>query len=280
MTDYLNYERVARAIAYIKVHSTEQPNLEDIADAVHLSPYHFHRVFREWAGVTPKEFLQYISLIHAKKLLERNQTLEETAFHTGLSGTGRLHDLFVNIEGMTPGEFKDGGRDLNIRFHFGESPFGATLIASTGKGICNLFFADHKEEAFRELKENWPNADFLEGKDRHIENLKKIFSDDWDDLDKIRLHLRATDFQLKVWEALLKIPAGKLVTYSDIAAEIGNPNASRAVGSAVGKNPVGYLIPCHRLIKKVGGIGEYRWGSTRKTAMIGWEAALANNKRQ
>lgn len=274
----IDYQRVAKAITYIKEHSTQQPNLDDIAEAVYLSPYHFHRMFKEWAGVTPKDFLQYISLEHAKKLLDKNQTIEEASFHTGLSSTSRLHDLFVNIEGMTPGEFKNKGQSLDIHYHFIESPFGNMLAASTGKGLCNLLFVDSRDDGMEKLKRAWPHANITEGKDQHIQNLEKIFNKDWEDLDKIKLHLQGTDFQLKVWEALLKIPSGKLASYSDIAKQIGNPRASRAVGTALANNPVAYLIPCHRVIKKVGGIGEYRWGSTRKTAMIGWEAAQKENE--
>lgn len=274
----IDYQRVAKAITYIKEHATEQPNLDDVAEAVHLSPYHFHRMFKEWAGVTPKEFLQYISLNNAKKLLNKNQTIEEATFHIGFSSSSRLHDLFVNIEGMTPGEFKKKGQALDIRYRFSKSPFGDILIASTGKGISNLSFVEERDESIRELKKSWPNANLTEGNDKHIENLKKILGDDWENLDEIKLHLQGTDFQLKVWEALLKIPVGQLATYSDVAQDIGNPKASRAVGSALANNPVAYLIPCHRVIKKVGGIGEYRWGSTRKTAIIGWEAAQVSGE--
>lgn len=271
-----HYQRVAKAITYINEHATEQPKLNDIANAIHLSPYHFHRLFKEWAGITPKAFLQYSSLSHAKRLLKENETIEEATFQTGLSSSSRLHDLFVNIEGMTPGEFKNGGEALRIRYQFFESPFGEVLAASTGKGICNLFFTDDEEQALRELRQHWSQADISEGEDEHLRNLRHIFSKNADDLDEIKLHIQGTDFQIKVWEALLRIPAGKLVTYSDVARSINNAKASRAVGSALARNPVAYLIPCHRVIKKVGGIGEYRWGDTRKTVIIGWEAALAS----
>jgi AraC family transcriptional regulator of adaptative response/methylated-DNA-[protein]-cysteine methyltransferase len=274
----INYKRVAKAINYIKEHSSEQPNLDEIANAVHLSPYHFHRIFKEWAGVTPKNFLQYISLSNAKKMLMDRQSIEQATFQTGLSGTSRLHDLFVNIEGMTPGEFKNGGQGLKISYQFGESPFGDILIASTGKGICGLMFVDSGDKALKELKDTWHNADFIEREDEHIAEVQKIFTGNWKEPHKIKLHLSGSDFQIKVWEALLKIPVGKLATYSVIADSIGNPKASRAVGTALANNPVAYLIPCHRVIKKAGGIGEYRWGSTRKTAIIGWEAAKTNAK--
>lgn len=268
-----DYQNVAKAITYIKEHAAEQPNLEDIAKAVHLSKYHFHRLFKDWAGVTPKAFLQYVSLNRAKKLLERDQTIEEATFHTGLSSTSRLHDLFVNIEGMTPGQFKKGGQELDIKYHFGESPFGEILVASTGKGICNLLFVNERESGLKNLHTAWPDATITEGKDGNIESMEKGFINDWQNLDQIKLHVQGTDFQLKVWEALLKIPTGNLTTYSSVAKQIDNPKAARAVGTALARNPVAYLIPCHRVIKKVGDIGEYRWGSIRKTALIGWEAA-------
>lgn len=273
----IDYQRVAKAITYINEHSTDQPQLDEVAKAVHLSPYHFHRMFKEWAGVTPKDFLQYISLNHAKKLLNKHKTIEETTFDTGLSSSSRLHDLFVNIEGMTPGEFKNEGENLTIRYSFSETPFGDMLAASTGKGLSNLMFVDNRDTGLQTLQNTWTNADLTESKDIHIDNLERIFADDRKDLDEIKLHIQATDFQLKVWEALLKIPSGQLASYSDVAQKIGNPKASRAVGTALANNPVAYLIPCHRVIKKVGGIGEYRWGSTRKTTIIGWEAAQISN---
>ncbi|SMO46205.1 bifunctional transcriptional activator/DNA repair enzyme AdaA [Fodinibius sediminis] len=274
----IDYNRVAKAIKYIDDHATEQPSLDEIAEAVHLSPHHFHRMFRKWAGITPKAFLQYLSLSHAKSLLQANQTIEEATFHTGLSSSSRLHDLFVNIEGMTPGEYKKGGKMLHIKYTFTESPFGRILVASTGKGICNLQFTDHAQEGVRLLEKIWPNADFSNSMDHHIEKVEKLFAHDSEDLDDIKLHIRGTDFQLKVWEALLRIPSGHLTTYSAIAGRVEKPKAARAVGSAIGQNPIAYLIPCHRVIKKVGKVGEYRWGSTRKKAIIGWEAAQ-NDRR-
>ncbi|NGP87083.1 bifunctional transcriptional activator/DNA repair enzyme AdaA [Fodinibius halophilus] len=273
----IDYNRVAKAIRYINEHATEQPKLDKIAEAIHLSPYHFHRMFKQWAGVTPKEFLQYVSLNHAKKLLQKDQTIAEATYQTGLSSTSRLHDLFVKIEGMTPGEYKKKGKALDLRYQFGESLFGPTLIASTGKGICHLSFVDDKDNALQQLRKRWTNARFGEEKDGHIEKLQQQLINKQEDLDEVKLHIRGTDFQLKVWEALLKIPAGQLACYSNIARAIDNPKASRAVGTALANNPVAYLIPCHRVIRKVGGIGEYRWGSTRKQAIIGWESANAEN---
>jgi AraC family transcriptional regulator of adaptative response/methylated-DNA-[protein]-cysteine methyltransferase len=195
------------------------------------------------------------------------------SFETGLSGTGRLHDLFISIEGMTPGEFKNGGEKLQINYSFAESPFGNIIVASTAKGICHLTFADDGHIAFKELQDQFPNAAFKQVVDTIQQNALFIFKQDWKNIDAVKLHLKGTAFQLKVWEALLKIPVGGLSTYATVADTVGNAKASRAVGSAVGDNPVAFLIPCHRVIKSTGVFGQYHWGSTRKTAMIGWEAA-------
>lgn len=272
--EYINYNRIAEAIEYIKANFKKQPNLEDIAKQVHLSSFHFQRLFSEWAGTTPKKFLQYISIEHSKKLLTDNQaTLFDTAFETGLSGTGRLHDLFINIEGMTPAEYKNGGKNLHINFSFAESPFGNLIVASTPKGVCYMAFNENEEKALEEIKAKFPNATFQRKLDLIQQNALFIFQNDWNKLHQIKLHLKGTDFQVKVWETLLKIPMGQLSTYSSIADKIGNPNASRAVGTAIGNNPIAFLIPCHRVIQSNGNIGGYMWGNTRKTAIIGWESA-------
>lgn len=269
-----NFERIAEAISYIQTNFKDQPGLDEVAEKIHLSPFHFQRLFTEWAGVSPKKFLQYITVEHAKKMLKEKQaTLSDTAFETGLSGTSRLHDLFINIEGMTPGEYKNGGGDLTIHYSFAESPFGNILVASTSKGICHMSFADDPQRAFRELQAGFPNADFRQVVDMAQQNVLYIFTHDWSKLNEIKLHLKGTAFQLKVWSTLLKIPLGQLSTYGDIAKQIVNPNASRAVGSAIGDNPVAFLIPCHRVIQSTGIFGQYHWGSVRKAAMIGWEAA-------
>ena len=270
----LNYKRIAEAIEYIKNNFKEQPNLDEVAKKVHLSPFHFQRLFSEWAGTTPKKFLQYISLEHAKKLLKDQQaTLFDTAFETGLSGTGRLHDLFINIEGMTPAEYKNGGKNLSVNYSFAQSPFGNLIVASTSKGICYMAFDDDQTDALINLKQKFPNAIFQQKLDLIQQNALFFFQNDWSKLSEIKLHLKGTDFQLKVWESLLKIPLGKLSTYGNIAEQIGNPNASRAVGTAIGSNPVAFLIPCHRVIQATGNFGGYMWGNTRKTAIIGWESA-------
>jgi len=272
--EIMNYERIAEAINYIKLNFKEQPNLDVVAEKVNLSPFHFQRMFTDWAGISPKKFLQYLSLDYAKGILKDKQaTLFDTAFETGLSGTGRLHDLFMNIEGMTPAEYKNGGKALAINYSFAESPFGNIIVASTPKGICYMAFADDRDEAFNNLHAQFPNAQYTQVVDIAQQNALFIFKKDWSELSKIKLHLKGTSFQLKVWEALLNIPMGGLSTYSSVAAAIHQPNASRAVGSAVGDNPVAFLIPCHRVIKSTGETGQYHWGATRKSAMIGWEAA-------
>lgn len=273
----INYNRIAEAIDYIKANFKEQPNLDEVAEKVHLSPFHFQRLFSDWAGTSPKKFLQYTSLEHAKKLLKENQaTISETAYETGLSGTSRLHDLFVNIEGMTPAEYKNGGKNLAINYSFAESPFGNIIVASTQKGVCFMAFAEDETIGFVDLKNKFPNASFTRKLDLAQQNALFIFQKDWSKLSEIKLHLKGTDFQLKVWETLLKIPMGQLSTYGSIAQQIEKPNASRAVGTAIGSNPVAFLIPCHRVIQSSGIFGGYMWGNTRKTAIIGWEGAQVN----
>ncbi len=272
--EQIDYKRIAQAIEYIKTNFKAQPSLTEIAESVHLSPYHFQRLFTDWAGVSPKKFMQYLSIGYAKQLLQDKQaTLFDTALQTGFSGTGRLHDLFVNIEGMTPGEFKNGGEKLSINYSFAECPFGNIMVASTQKGICHMAFYDDREKAFSIVQKRFPNAHYRQVVDTIQQNALFIFQHDWSQLNKIKLHLNATPFQLKVWETLLKIPMGNLSTYGTIAKEIGKPKASRAVGTAIGNNPVAFLIPCHRVIRASGNLGGYMWGETRKSALIGWEAA-------
>lgn len=273
----INYKRIAQAIDYIKMNFKEQPNLNEVAKKVHLSSFHFQRLFSDWAGTSPKKFLQYTTVEYAKTLLKENKaTVFETAYEAGLSGTGRLHDLFINIEGMTPAEYKNGGKDLEINYSFAESPFGNILVASTKKGICYMAFADVETIAFATMQKHFPNAHFIQMVDLIQQNALYIFTHDWTKLNQIKLHLKGTDFQLKVWQTLLKIPFGQLTTYGTIANKIENPNASRAVGSAIGSNPVAFLIPCHRVIQSTGMFGDYMWGSIRKTAIIGWEATRIN----
>ena len=276
----VNYERIAKAIDYIKTHFKNQPNLDEVAEKVNLSPFHFQRLFTEWAGTSPKKFLQYISINHAKRLLQTPQAnLFEVAFETGLSGTSRLHDLFVNIEGMTPAEYKNGGSELLINYSFTNTNFGTVLTASTKKGLCYMAFYEDKTIALTVLQTKFPNATYVEKLDGTQQNALFIFQNDWTKLTDIKLHLKGTNFQLKVWEALLKIPMGKLATYGQLANQIGNKNASRAVGTAIGSNPIAFLIPCHRVIQNSGNFGGYLWGNTRKTAIIGWEQAFINKQK-
>lgn len=271
----IDYNRIAQAIEFLRLNHKRQPSLDEAAAHVHLSPFHFQRMFKDWAGVSPKQFLQYLSIEHAKSILKDKQaSLFDTAYETGLSGTGRLHDLFIKIEGMTPGEYKNGGGQLTINYSFAESPFGTLLVASTGKGICYMAFVDTDTgTAFAGLQKHFPNASYHQFVDAIQQNAIFIFTQDWSKLSDIKLHLKGTPFQLKVWETLLKVPMGGLVTYRALAGNLQNPNASRAVGSAVGDNPVAFLIPCHRVIRSTGETGQYHWGSQRKNAMIGWEAA-------
>ena len=273
-TNQANYQRIAVAIDYIKTHFKEQPSLEELASVVGLSPSHFQRLFSDWAGVSPKKFIQFLSLDYAKQILKDNQTsLLDAAYETGLSGTSRLHDLFINIESMTPGEFKNGGQNLSINYSFANSPFGKVIVASTNKGVCHISFEDDESLALENLKSHFPNAKYEEAEDTFQHNALNTFSKDLDNITQIKLHLKGTEFQLKVWESLLKLPHASLATYGSIADNIDQPKASRAVGTAIGKNPIAFLIPCHRVIQKSGNLGGYMWGETRKSAIIGWEAS-------
>ncbi len=278
---HTNYHRIEKAIDYIHVHFKDQPSLGTIAGEVGLSSFHFQRLFTEWAGVSPKKFMQYLSVEYAKKLLKQQQsTVLDTAYKTGFSGAGRLHDLFVSIEGMTPGEFKNGGENLKINYSFYESTFGKIIVASTLKGICHMFFEEDEAQALSSLMQYFPKAKYHKEVDRFQQAALFIFQNDWTHLEQVKLHLRGTEFQLKVWESLLAIPMGKLTTYGDVAQKIASPKASRAVGTAIGRNPVAFLIPCHRVIQASGNVGGYMWGRTRKSAIIGWEAAVLSCESQ
>ena len=268
-----DYDRIAEAIDFIQTRFQSQPSLDDVAAHVHLSPYHFQRLFSDWVGTSPKKFLQYISINYAKNLLKDNASLQDAALDTGLSGASRLHDLFVQIEGMTPGEFKNGGEQLHIRHSIAQTPFGDVLVASTDKGICHMAFCDDTAEAIDKLMGHFPNAHYQQSSDEMQRNALLIFKQNGHELKQVKLHLKGTEFQLKVWEALLKIPAGQLISYGQLAQRINKPKAARAVGTANGDNPVAFLIPCHRVIQSSGALGGYHWGLSRKAAMIGWEAA-------
>jgi len=268
-----NYERIEKAIVYLKEHFREQPDLDEVASQVYLSSFHFQRLFSDWAGVSPKKFLQFLSIEYAKGLLKKDLPLSDVSFETGLSGTSRLHDLFIGIEGMTPGEYKNGGESLLIHYSFVETPFGDIIIGSTNKGICHLSFVKDHGQGIETLAAAFPRATLEQKTDIVQQNALRFFSADWDDLKKVKLHLKGTPFQVKVWQTLLQIPFGNISTYSGIAEKIQQPSASRAVGTAIGSNPVAFLIPCHRVIKSTGLIGDYHWGGNRKTAILGWEAA-------
>ncbi len=270
MTDY---QRIAAALTYAQTHFQAQPDLDEMAAQAHWSPFHFQRKFQEWAGVSPKKFLQYLSLDHAKGLLRQQVSVAEAAYATGLSGTGRLHDLFVTLEAMTPGEYRHGGAALAIRYSFGESPFGAYLVASTAKGICKLAFGEDEEAALTELRQEWPNATVAAAETPLHAQVAQFFARDFPHTERLHLHLKGTPFQLKIWESLLRVPEGELRTYAQLAEAAERGAAVRAAGTAIGANPVGYLIPCHRVIRGTGELGQYRWGSTRKAALLGCEAA-------
>ena len=271
-----DYARVEKAIRFIEENFKRRPNLDEIAASVHLSRYHFDRLFKRWAGISPMRFLQFLTLDYTKGLLAEAESLLETALSAGLSGPGRLHDLFVTFEAMTPGEYKARGAGLAVSYGFFPSPFGECLIAATQRGICHLGFVETegRGKALEMLFDHWPGARFGESPGTIAPTAEAIFS-----LGETRrpgpfnLHLKGTNFQVNVWKALLAIPEGWVVSYRDIARHIGAPRASRAVAGAIAINPVGYLIPCHRVIAGTGKIHQYRWGAARKKALIGWEAA-------
>ncbi|HTB23753.1 MAG TPA: methylated-DNA--[protein]-cysteine S-methyltransferase [Puia sp.] len=269
-----DFQRIEQAIRYIRENFRDQPDLDEIAGQVYLSPFHFQRLFKDWAGVSPKKFLQFTSIEYAKQLLHEQNTLAAVSFETGLSGTSRLHDLFIQIEGMTPGEYQHGGKNLQINYSRAETIFGDILIASTEKGICHIsFIQENLKSPEEEIINRFPSSTLEQKTDLHQQQALKLFREDWSDLNQVKLHLKGTAFQIKVWNALLHIPLGSLKSYLNIANEIGDANASRAVGTAIGNNPVAFLIPCHRVITSSGNLGGYHWGIDRKSAMIGWEAS-------
>lgn len=276
-----DYGRIEAAIHYLEQNFQEQPTLKQVAEHVGLSEYHFQRLFSRWAGTSPKRFLQFLTIQHAKKLLADSQSVLDTTYEAGLSSPSRLHDLFVTHEAITPGEFKQKGAGLTIQYGFHDSPFGECLIALTERGICGLQFVPdgNREAALAELKTSWPQARFVADDEATQPFVDPIFNlSGSGERPSLPLYLKGTNFQIQVWRALLKIPAGTAVSYGTIAQMIGNPKASRAVGSAAGSNPVGYLIPCHRVIRQAGSLGDYRWGSSRKKAILGWEAAHFGNQ--
>ena len=270
-----DYYRIEKAIAYIKTNAVRQPGLADIAASVHLSEYHFQRMFSRWTGISPKRFLQYITKEYAKELLRDSRSVMDTAYDIGLSGGSRLHDLFVVCEAVTPGEYKSGGEGLQIFYGCHPSPFGYCLLAATERGICYLGFQqDGRNPSIQGIRKRWPLARLVLKPKKSLQIVKKVFDFNLkSDSSPLHLYVKGSNFQIKVWEALLEIPLGKAVTYEDVARRIGMPKAARAVGNAVGQNPISFLIPCHRVIKKIGEFGNYGGGKERKKAMLGWEAA-------
>jgi AraC family transcriptional regulator of adaptative response/methylated-DNA-[protein]-cysteine methyltransferase len=270
-----DYDVVRRAIGHIRDHWREQPEIDAIAEAAGVTPTELHHLFRRWAGLTPKAFLQALTLDGARQLLRDSASVLDATYEVGLSGPGRLHDLFVTHEAMSPGEWKAGGQGTTIRFGFHPSPFGRALVMATERGLAGLAFADAGEEAsaLADMKRRWPRANFVADDARTAPIAMRIFDpSQWQQDRPLRVVLIGTDWEIRVWEALLKIPMGSVATYSGIAGKVCTPNAARAVGAAVGKNPVAFVVPCHRVIGKAGALTGYHWGITRKHAMLGWEA--------
>jgi AraC family transcriptional regulator of adaptative response/methylated-DNA-[protein]-cysteine methyltransferase len=268
-----HYDIVARAIGYIRNHATRQPSLSEIANAVALSEFHFQRIFAEWAGISPKRFLQYLTKEHAKRALRESADVLTATFETGLSSPSRLHDLMVSCEAMTPGEIRGLGRGMNIGYGVSPTPFGMAMLGWTDRGICHFEFIENAPELLpTSLQLQWPNATFSANHDHAKHIVEKIFPQERK-FEKIHLVLKGTNFQIKVWNALLTAGSAQVISYSDVAKHIGSPNARRAVGSAVAANTIAYLIPCHRVIRETGETGNYRWDSARKAAILAWEAA-------
>ncbi|TVQ16213.1 MAG: methylated-DNA--[protein]-cysteine S-methyltransferase [Leptolyngbya sp. DLM2.Bin15] len=269
------YERIAAAIAFLRQHHAEQPDLKAIAAHLHLSDYHVQRLFTQWVGISPKRFLQYLTVGYAKSTIQTTKTLLDLTLDAGLSSPGRLHDLFVKLEAMSPGEYKSGGRGLQIRYGIHETPFGYALIALTHRGICNLMFLEQADQgaAVQYLQTEWPAAGLMVDPAITQEVSDRIFTPLATHPTPLIAHVKGTNFQIQVWRSLLMIPPGGLATYGGMAKILGRPTAARAVGTAIGRNPVGYLIPCHRVIRESGDLGGYRWGLERKAALLGWEAS-------
>ena len=281
-----DYDLIRRAIAFLSEAWTEQPSLERLAARLGLSPAHCQKLFKRWCGLSPKEFVQAITVDHARGLLEGSASVFDAALEVGLSGAGRLHDLFVSHEAMTPGDFKRRGEGLDLAYGFHASPFGDALLIATERGVAGLAFVDEdkgqsREEVLAEMMSRWPKGRFVEAADKTATYAKQIFSPaTWSKDRPVRLVMIGTDFEVRVWETLLRIPMGRAVSYSDIARHLGQPTASRAVGSAVGRNPISFVVPCHRVLRGDGSLGGYHWGLTRKRALIGWKTgrlAAANS---
>lgn len=275
-TDGYHFQVMRRAIDAIDAHADTPLSLDELAGQMQMSPAHFQRLFSAWAGVSPKRYQQHLALGYARKLLQERFTTLATADAVGLSGSGRLHDLFLRWEAMSPGEYARAGEGLSIRYGTFESPFGETLVMGTDRGICGIALTSETgwDHAYSDLSQRWPKAEFIEDAER----LRPWVEAAYGERDGARLHLIGAPFQIKVWEALLAIPSGHVTTYSEIAGAIGNPKAARAVGTAVGRNPVSWLIPCHRALRKSGELGGYHWGLPVKRAMLAWEGVRAESK--
>jgi AraC family transcriptional regulator of adaptative response/methylated-DNA-[protein]-cysteine methyltransferase len=270
-----DYDIVRRAIAHYRGNWRSQPEIEIVAHAAGVTSTELHHLFRRWCGLSPKAFLQALTLSHARDMLRSSASVLETAYEVGLSGPGRLHDLFVTHEAMSPGEFKSGGQDLTISYGFHPCPFGTALVMTTSRGLCGLGMADPGKEApaLRDMKSRWPKAAFVQDQSATAPTAERIFDPKlWRKDRPLRVIMIGTDFEVRVWDKLLKIPMGQAATYSGLAEKVGSPRGARAVGLAVGKNPICFVVPCHRVIGKSGDITGYHWGLTRKRAMLGWEA--------
>lgn len=266
--------RIARAIEYISSHVKQQPSLNEIARQLDLSPYHFQRIFTQWAGITPKRFLQAQTVTHAKSLLEKSLSVLDVTQELGLSSSSRLHEHFITLEAVTPGEYRSHGKALDISYGIHETPFGQVLIAVTRHGICYLSFVDNNQAVLEaDLRKKWQTATIYRSSQDTMPYIDTIFRKPESSRQPLSLYVQGTNFQVQVWKALLRIPPGRVTTYAALARQVGNHKASRAVGNAVGANPVAFLIPCHRVIKSSGAIGKYRWGSQRKRILLGWEFA-------
>ncbi|MEM9273372.1 MAG: bifunctional helix-turn-helix domain-containing protein/methylated-DNA--[protein]-cysteine S-methyltransferase [Cyanobacteria bacterium P01_F01_bin.143] len=276
------YELIAEAIAFIRQNHLQQPDLATIAQHVHLSEYHFQRLFTRWAGISPKRFLQYLTVEYAKSKITETTNLLDLSTDIGLSSPGRLHDLFVKLEAMSPGELKKRGFGLEICYGIHSTPFGECLIATTSRGICNLNFLEttNKDTAEQALRLEWTNADIRQDQKATQKICDRIFKPGLSNNKPLVLCVKGTNFQIQVWRALLNIPFGGITTYQGLARTIGRPTAARAVGNALGRNPVGFLIPCHRVIRESGEFGGFRWGLERKAALLSWEASRVQNQRQ
>jgi AraC family transcriptional regulator of adaptative response/methylated-DNA-[protein]-cysteine methyltransferase len=270
-----HYERIAQIIRFLDERHVEQPDLTTLAGRAGLSQFHFHRLFATWAGVTPKDFLQCLTLAHAKELLRDGKNVMEVALESGLSGPGRLHDLCVNLQAASPGELKSGGAGWTISFGFADSPFGKCLIAESPRGLCHLSFVENEKTALAGLQKDWPEAKMKRDDSAGAQLAAKIFVRPAGSYSPpaLRAFVRGTPFQVQVWRALLQVRLGALTSYGRLAGAIAKPAAARAVGTAIGQNPVAYLIPCHRVIRETGVIGDYHWGQIRKRAMIAWESS-------